>query len=374
MKAIEELKQKINELRSQYSKLEPVHRKQVHTAYEKQFKRYLSENGFKDTPVDGEAEYVNKWKQLYDLVEPYSYRLFSKFIGKTPYIVPEDIGHNIIEEILNPIRYRAYYADKNVFTQVVGKEYFPESVAGRILGGVILDKDLRPISEEDFNSIINNYESLIIKPSIGSCSGMGFMKFKRIGSELRSGEHTLNWAFLKQYGDNFIIQKTLKQSSFMAQFCPTAVNTMKLGLYRSVKDEKSHVICGVLRMGSTGELVDNSLAGGRFVGIDVKTGKLGARVFKATGHPVTRWNDVDFENNTFVVPNWDKIIDMAKKVSQKIHHHRLLGLDVTLDENNNPLLIEYNLNSYSYFYFLFTGQKPLGEYTDEIIDYCKERI
>lgn len=200
------------------------------------------------------------------------------------------------------------------------------------------------------------------------------MIFHREGNVLKCGEHIMDWNFLQCYGDNFIIQKTLKQSPFMSQFCPTSVNTMKLGVYRSVKDEKPHVLCAVLRMGTNGELVDNSLTGGRFVGINVKTGKLKTKVFKATGHPVTIWNDVDFEHGSYVVPNWDKIVIMAEKVCSKIHHHRLLGLDVTLDENDNPLLVEYNLMSYSYFYFLFTEQNPLGEYTDEIIEYCKKKI
>lgn len=135
MEFVKNLKQKISYIQSQVEKLDAVHHKRVYDAYEKQFKRYLLENGFDDKPVDGESNYVAKWKQLSERVEIYSYRLFSNYIGKTDNIVPEAIGHNIIEEVLNPIRYRAYYCDKNVFTTVVGKEYFPEGIAGRILGG-----------------------------------------------------------------------------------------------------------------------------------------------------------------------------------------------------------------------------------------------
>ena len=58
-------------------------------------------------------------------------------------------------------------------------------------------------------------------------------------------------------------------------------------------------------------------------------------------------------------------------MSRKIIHHRLFAFDISVTTEGRPILIEYNLDAFSYWLFMFTGQKPLGEYTDEIIEFCK---
>ena len=72
------------------------------------------------------------------------------------------------------------------------------------------------------------------------------------------------------------------------------------------------------------------------------------------------------------MPYYDKVIDFAKDVARHIPHHRLLALDIMLDENNNPRLIEFNVEKYSVWLFQFTTGGAFGEFTDEIIDYCAE--
>lgn len=47
------------------------------------------------------------------------YLLFSRYIGNDINIVPEAISHNIIEPILNPVEYRRFYEDKNMFDKVL---------------------------------------------------------------------------------------------------------------------------------------------------------------------------------------------------------------------------------------------------------------
>ena len=52
----------------------------------------------------------------------------------------------------------------------------------------------------------------------------------------------------------------------------------------------------------------------------------------------------------------------------------MVALDIAVDKNNNPTLIEYNINGFSYWLFQFSGQVALDGFTDEIIEYCKEHI
>jgi hypothetical protein len=82
---------------------------------------------------------------------------------------------------------------------------------------------------------------------------------------------------------------------------------------------------------------------------------------------------VDYKNNSFTIPNWEEIVRFSIRVGERILHHRLLALDVALDEHNRPKLIEYNIGGFSYWLFLFTGQSIFGNETQDVIEYCKSR-
>ena len=53
----------------------------------------------------------------------------------------------------------------------------------------------------------------------------------------------------------------------------------------------------------------------------------------------------------------------SKNIAQQIPHHRLIALDIALDSNNNPRLIEYNIGAFSYWLFQFVEQPALKGYT-----------
>ncbi len=168
------------------------------------------------------------------------------------------------------------------------------------------------------------------------------------------------------------MQESVIQHSYMNIFCSSSVNTIRLCLYRSVKNEESVVTASVLRIGKDGAFIDNAHAGGMFVGVNVETGDLGRLVFDQYGNKKTIWNGIDYTKNTFVIPNWDNVISFAKYIGTRIHHHRLIALDIALGIKGNPILIEYNLDGFSYWLFMYTNQVVFGNYTDEVINYCKE--
>ena len=53
-----------------------------------------------------------------------------------------------------------------------------------------------------------------------------------------------------------------------------------------------------------------------------------------------------------------------------IPHHHIIALDIMLNEDNNPILIEYNIDAFGLWVFQFTGNTAFGEFSKEIIDYC----
>lgn len=341
--------------------------------YRKQSLRYMKSLGIPDKKMPGERVFIQKWSVLSKRIDLASYRLYSHYCGCIPEIVPEDIGRIVIEEKLNPPRYRDFYNDKTQYQVLLGEQIVPESFISRINGSVLLDSSFLPLST-DILTACHGIERVILKPSIDSSSGQGVELFTLMDNVyLNNDGDILTEDYLLNYSKNFVLQEAIIQHQSLAVFNETSLNSIRIATYRSVKDETPHVLSAILRIGKKGSTVDNAHAGGRYIGIDVSTGKLGSYTCDQFGNKSTIWNNIDFSISTYYIPEWEKVLALAEEVTRKIHHHRLLALDLTVSKEGQPKLIEYNIVGFSYWLFEFTNQKPLGEYTNEIINFCKNK-
>lgn len=312
----------------------------------------LSHCGYPDSPAEGEKDYIAKWRPLSTLIEPYSYRLFSHFCGPDPAIIPEDIMHRIVERRLNPPELWQLYEDKNNFARFVDPASMPATVASRQASGPII-----------YHLPLADYHSpLILKPAIDSSCGEGIRRFD-------SGA-ALTEQYLLDYGCDWVLQEAVSQHPLLAKLSHTAVATARLVVYRSVVDNQPHVTAAVLRVGPEGSCVDNIVAGGRFMSIDINDGRIGDTFIARFGERTHQWNHFDLSTaGPLFVPSWEKIVDLACLVADAITPHHLLALDIAVDEQGEPVLIEYNIGGFTTYLFHFTGQTLFGPYTDEVIEY-----
>lgn len=125
-----------------------------------------------------------------------------------------------------------------------------------------------------------------------------------------------------------------------------------------------------MRIGEKGSVVDNAHAGGCYVGIN-QDGTFCHEVLDQYGRKRTAFNGVDFFVD-FKYPNWEKVLDFGKSIGKYVPHHRLLALDIVLDKDSNPHLIEFNCMYYSSWLFQYTTGPAFGPFTQEILEYCKE--
>lgn len=353
--------------------------KVITLVYIKQYRRQLKINRISNTPVLNEKEWKVKWSVL-GKANPIYYRLFSHYIGNDINIIPEDICRNIVEPILDPLRYVSYYADKNIFDKLFKSGTMPKTIL-RKMNGFYYDEVYEHINlsnEEQLQGILKecNLRKIVIKPTVDSCSGNGVRLFQfkdDLWCDLGSDDIlTLEYLNTK-YGSDFIIQDCLEQADYMSYYNPSSVNTLRLTVYRSVKTNECHVPSAIIRIGANGSLIDNAHAGGGYVGINVKEGTLCNKVLNQHGESRAIFNGIDFSQH-HQIPNWDKIVEFAKYVGSCITHHRLLALDIMVDKNGTPRLIEFNCEAYSMWLFQFTMGPAFGEYTDEIIEYCKTNL
>jgi len=290
-------------------------------------------------------------------------------------IVPTYVVHNYINPILNPIKYRGFYEDKNSFEKLI-PTCFPHAILRRI-GGGWYDSDYQMVtlsSDKDLYSVLDCCEKIIVKPSVESSSGHGIKIFLKSNNYWQSvsDDMVLTLDVLKnEWGANFIIQEVLKQSPFMSQFNPTSINTLRMVAYRSVVDNSVSLLWTIMRMGGKGSIVDNAHSGGVYVGVD-NTGKLNDYVCNQYGEVFYEHNGLNFKETEFIVPEFDKIVEFVKDAANNIIHHRLIAFDIVIDENNEYKIIEFNIRGFSGWLGEFSGFLKFGDKAEEILEYCSQ--
>ena len=323
------------------------------------------------TKTEGEDENIRKWQALTNNVSPLAYRVYSPFIGRDVNIVPPDVSRAFIEPVLNPGDNVPFYNDKNSLNLFVSEDDTPK-VYFRSIGHKLMDGSYNPVRRDCFVDLFVGVDKVIVKPAKDQ-GGRGISFFERKDGVLKDENNIpLSINYLeKVYKTDFLIQECFIQSEYMAQFNPTSVNTIRVNTYRDVKTGEIHVLGAVLRMGKTGAVVDNASLGGVFVGID-DDGKLGNCTFDKYGREYRVYNDIDFETNTFNIPNYEEVKKFAVKVSLRVPHMSLFALDIVLDKDNTPKLIEVNTQSFCYYFMQLSNRPIFGEFTDDVISYCRD--
>lgn len=342
--------------------------------HERFYHKVMKINHIPNRQTNNEKEWLAKWSVFGIKAKPTQYRVFRHYIGDDINIVPEDICHDFIEPVLNPPLYIGYYADKNVFDRLFPMGYFPETLM-RCIYGEVLDADYRRVELNDdelINELGQKGNRIIIKPTVDGMSGVGVQMFIRNNDKwinIKTGDR-LNVDYLKnKCGNNWIIQEAVEQNEYIAQFNDSSVNTLRLSLYRSVKDEECHITGAIMRIGGKGSVVDNAHAGGCYVGIH-EDGTFCHEVLDQYGVRRTIFNDIDFSKD-YTYPYWNEVISFAKSIGKYVPHHRLLALDIVLTKEGKPQLLEFNILYYSSWLFQYTTAAAFGKFTDEIIEYCK---
>ena len=216
-----------------------------------------------------------------------------------------------------------------------------------------------PISEEDAIAMCQNIDNVIIKPSQESKGhGVQLLKVKDGVSNIQS--KTIDQVF-KDYRKNFLIQELVKQHKDMAALNPTSVNTLRILSYRSGMEIL--IIYSVVRIGRTGSVIDNQCSGGISTTVS-KEGKLGKVAFGGYSEDNIVKTDSGIVLDGYQVPSYDKAVEFVKRLHLKLPYFDIIGWDIAIQEDGEPVLIEFNTNpglSQSAF------KSGMGEYTERII-------
>lgn len=294
--------------------------------------------------------------------------------GSNPiYMLPQETANIYVMPVLNPIPLREYFEDKNLFDKILPPSTLPKTILRR-MGGKWYDAAYHLLSGEVL-PLLNREapgKEIVIKPSRHSSSGRGVDIFSlrdRHWVSKTTGRLLTDEEIRSVWGDNdLIVQEAFLQHEFMSQFNPTSVNTIRMYIYRSIADGTPRYIWSGVRIGGKGSVVDNSHSGGIMIGLN-PDGEFSDYGFDQWGNRVTEFNGIDFKNSSLRLPWFEELQDFAFKCSAYLFPNRLIAFDLTIDPEGRPAILEYNLRGYAPWCMQFAGARPLGDYTDEILEY-----
>ena len=126
-------------------------------------------------------------------------------------------------------------------------------------------------------------------------------------------------------------------------------------------------ISSVVRFGNEGSYTDNKGTGGLSCGIN-QDGKMNgfaidSKMFKHTRHPYSKYQ---FKNTE--IPNYQKIMDMVKKLHEELVYFDYVSWDIGIKENGEPVVIEYNLGYQVIDLHQYHNGPIFEKYIDEIME------
>ena len=277
---------------------------------------------------------------------------------------------NYIEPKLNISSFAECLADKNYYNRFFPDINTPTTFLRKIRGHFYDDTyNHINLSEQSFEVFTDSAPTIIIKASIDSGSGRNieFYNLKNDQYENAVTKKPLTISYLESFPD-FIVQEFVVQHEFFRKFNPDSNNTVRVLIYRSVKDDSIHILHRLFRVGAKGSYLDHDNLGG--VAIGITTGhRLNRFATDAIGNKYYEYNNIKL-GEVGVVPFMDKIEEMARTIAGQSFYARLLAIDFTIDDRGNPLLIEINTQGNGTSQYQMNNGPLFGEFTDEILEFC----
>lgn len=252
------------------------------------------------------------------------------------------------------------YSDKNTY-DIRFKEFNqPKTILKKWGGDFYIDNSI--VSEKVAVCLFSTLDDVIIKPTLETGQGHGVFCFRQ-DTLMISPEK-----YLQSLGNNFIIQERVKQHDKIAKFNPSSLNTFRIVTYRD--RDNVYILNMTLKIGHTGEIVDNGHAGGYFVGIN-EDGTLKKWIYSLKPFSKKETTESGVKVEGMFIPSFSKLKETVCNLSLLLPYHKIVGWDMAIDENGNPLLIELNINGFGVNIIQIPNGPLLGKYTESILSKVK---
>lgn len=319
----------------------------------------LFSNDVKELTEEQKNKIENYWKKYTNDFDIAYHRYYIDKTGKfDERFIPDDLFVGYIDGYLNNRAIEPGVSDKN-YSDLYLKGFKLPKTYVHLINGIFEDKDYNIISKDKAIDILSSASNITVKPSMASYGGKGVKFFNNpTKSELIKYFDNLE-------DENLIFQETVKQSQETAKLHPNSLNTVRI-MTLILDGEVKVLPWSAFRMGIGKSKVDNASFGGIYCKIN-EDGTLSDFAYDALGKRFNKHPDGgDFSSVKFDF--MDKIKALVKEAAQRFPHFRLIGWDIAVTEDNEPIIIEANLTM-SGMDVIETICGPLfGQYTEKVLE------
>lgn len=227
------------------------------------------------------------------------------------------------------------YSDKNMDDVLLPGVKHPHYYLKNINGYYYFEG--RAVSRDEAIEQCKNLGEVIIKPSL-SYKGTGVRKIYINEGKTNWAERTLD-EVLSRYKKDYLIQEAVCQHERISALNPTSVNTLRMATYRSGMEVL--LVYAVVRIGRKGQVIDNQSAGGISVAIR-PDGTLGKYAYGSAGDDMIEKTDTGVVLEGYEIPSYEKAVETVKKLHYSLPLFDLVGWDISIDRDGEPVLIEWN--------------------------------
>jgi hypothetical protein len=297
-------------------------------------KRLHRINGGYKCSAEYKSEVLPYWKRFGVKPGKYWYSYYSahsKIVDKR--YIPEDIWFGKILPYYSNMQFRRACEDKCMHDIWFPNLKRPQTVAMNV-AGVFYDDTRNIISKDEAVDLCLKKQKFLIKPSIDSGEGRLIRFFDDKVIDVKE----INNAF-DALGCNFIAQEVVKQHLTLSQLNEKSLNTIRVVSF--LFQGRVYLLSSILRMGGGTSRVDNFGAGGSACEI-----KQGGRLGEFSVNGKLDWRTKHQNGTIFsdvTVPSYEKICNIIKAEHAKLAHFKLIGWDFAVDDEGDPVFIEYNV-------------------------------
>ena len=297
------------------------------------------------------------------------YTWFEMLYGITglhdPRFIPDPLAQRVVFRYYNELSAIQGWDDKNLYEKLLPGIAFAETLA-HIYRGKVYDKDWKYSSQENLQALssrilnaLGDDKTIVVKQARDTSTGRGvkLVDVDSVADVMRCiNQHCTG---------NFIMQKRIHQSSFLAQFCSSSVNIFRVITWRH--QGRIDVLSSSVRFGIEGSPTDVAYVNGveivNAAGLETD-GKVNGRYVSMQGH----YNG-KIELTQPIVPNYEAILDMARQGHERLYPFDIVAWDITQDLDNNPLCIEFNVKRPGTTLYQFANGPLAGDLTEELLSF-----
>lgn len=287
--------------------------------------------------TSGQKKAVKKFWKPYCRVSTDWARYYLFLTGKfDPRFIPNDLQHTKIDQHFNARKLGYGFNDKNYYSLIFPGIKQPKTVIRKI-GGLLFDEEYRLIDFEKAKLLLAARPEVIVKPSQDSGGGRDIHFYNT-----QIDADKLKRVLLDKKEKNIIIQDILKQHPEMAKMHPQSLNTVRI--YTIMIDNIVYPLSASFKMGANESRIDNvTRNSGIIAGIKEDGSLMEHAYFDLFSGKTTDRHPQGMLLSEIKVPSFNKMLDTVKRAAQYIGNFKLVGWDLSVDEDGDVVLIEANM-------------------------------